>query len=263
MASMLCPAGPQRPALRIAVLAALAAALVLAIAAAGPLAQDQHFHAFADTSLFGIEHFGNVVSNAAYLAVGVAGLRRLAGAGPAIPAATALTLRAWFIGFILVAAGSAWYHADPSDASLVWDRAAMTIVFAAATAIYVADRISGRAGLLVLVGLVALGLLSQLHWHDTGDLRTYRFAELLPFVLVPAIAALFPGRFTTFRHALAVMAVFAAATLCEHFDAEIAALLGDATSGHTIKHLISACAGWLMIPMLGHRAANLRNSARP
>lgn len=262
MAPMLC-AVPQRTAPRIVALAILAAALAIAIVAAGPLAQDQHFHAFADTSVLGIAHFGNVASNAAHLAVGVAGLRRLARIGIAIPAATALALRAWFIGFVLVAVGSAWYHADPSDASLVWDRAAMTVVFAAATAIYVTDRVSGRAGLLVLAALVALGLGSQLHWHATGDLRAYRFAELLPFALVPAICMLFQGRLTTSRLALGVIAVFAAATVCEHFDPEIADLLGGATSGHTIKHLISAGAGWLMVPMMGRRAPSGRAPAGP
>jgi hypothetical protein len=258
MVRLFSPATVLALAARISALPAIALGLALAVGAMGPIAQDQHFHAFADTSLFGIAHFGNVASNAAYLMVGVAGMCRLARVGIAVPAETALTLRAWFIGFILVAAGSAWYHADPSDASLVWDRAAMTVVFAAATAIYVADRISGRAGLLLLAALVALGLASQLYWHASGDLRAYRFAELLPFALVPAICMLFPGRLTTFRHAAAVIGVFAAATLCEHFDVEIADLLGGATTGHTIKHLISAGAGGLMIAMIGRRTPSVR-----
>jgi hypothetical protein len=263
MVRLFSPAAILGLAARFAALPAIALGLALAVGAMGPIAQDQHFHDFADTSLFGLAHFGNVVSNAAYLVVGLVGLRRIAQLGAALPTATALALRAWFTGFVLVAAGSAWYHADPGDTSLVWDRAAMTVVFAAASAIYVADRISGRAGLVVLAVLVALGLWSQAYWYATDDLRPYRFAELLPFALVPAITVLFPGRLTTFRHALAVIAVFAAATVCEHFDAEIADLLGDATSGHTIKHLISAGAGWLMVPMVARRALSIRFPVRP
>jgi hypothetical protein len=249
MASMHC-AATQRQGLAVAVLVTIAAIVALAIAAAGPLAQDQDFHAFADTSLFGIRHFGNVASNAAYLIVGVAGLWRLHRMAAVIPGHTVMALRAWFAGFILVALGSAWYHAAPSDASLPWDRAAMTIVFAAASAVYLADRISGRAGYFVFLVLAAMGLGSQFYWDATGDLRLYRFVELLPFVLVPAICALYPGRLTTFRHAAAVIVVFALATMAEHFDVEIAERLAETTTGHTIKHLISAAAGWLIVPMV-------------
>ncbi len=239
---------PAPPAFGALVLTALAATLAIAIYAAGPLAQNQHFHAFADTTLFGVAHFGNVASNAGYLVVGAAGLWRLAALRDRIPAPTRLAMHAWCVGFILVAAGSAWYHADPSDASLVWDRAAMTIVFAAATAIYLSDRGAGRAGMMAFAALAALGLWTQLYWGATGDLRPYRFAELLPFVLVPAICLLYRGHLTTFRQAAAVMAVFAAATACEHFDVAIAERLGGVTSGHTVKHLLSAWAGCLMLP---------------
>jgi hypothetical protein len=235
------------------VLPAILIGLALAVAAAGPLAQDQAFHAFADTSLLGVSHFGNVASNAAYLIVGVAGLWRVRRIAAAIPADTAMALRAWFAGFILVALGSAWYHANPSDASLLWDRAGMTIVFAAASAVYVADRIPGRAGRFVFLALAVLGLGSQFYWDATGDLRLYRFVEFLPFALVPAICALYPGNLTTFRHAAAVIAVFALATIAEHFDVEIAEFLAETTTGHTIKHLLSAAAGWLMVPMIARQ----------
>ncbi|MGH7909171.1 MAG: hypothetical protein ACRENW_04890, partial [Thermodesulfobacteriota bacterium] len=213
------------------------------------------------TGLFGWTHFGNVVSNLAYVVVGIVGLIVVRPVRIDAAAAVRAAISAWFIGFILVAAGSAWYHSHPNDSTLVWDRAAMTIVFAAATALFISDRISARAGPAFLIGLIALGLASQIYWHLTGDLRIYRFVEYLPFVIVPAICLLFPGRLTTFRHALAIIAVFAAATLCEHFDHDIHRLFGGAVSGHAIKHIVSAAAGWLLVPMI--RGDARRSNSRP
>ncbi len=243
---------------RFAALAGLAALLAAAIAAAGMLHQDQQFHEFAGTAAFGLPHFGNVVSNLPYALVGIAGLARLGRTDASLPLKAAFA--AWCGGFILVAAGSAWYHAAPGDASLVWDRAAMTIIFAAATALYAADRISPRSGAVALAVLAALGLWSQWHWAVTGDLRAYRFAELLPFVMVPAICVLFPGRVTTLRHAWAIIAIFGLATLCEHYDRAIAEAV--AVSGHTVKHLVSALAGWLAVSMVSGRAARATMTGR-
>ena len=119
MVRLFSPAAILGIAARLAAVPTIVLVLALAVGAMGPIAQDQHFHDFADTGLFGLAHFGNVASNAAYLVVGLVGLRRVALLGTAIPGATALALRAWFIGFVLVVAGSAWYHADPNDTSLV------------------------------------------------------------------------------------------------------------------------------------------------
>src|SRR5262245_57475510 len=127
------PLPVSRRTLCIATLFFLTAALCVAVWAQGPLEQDQAFHDFAETEAFGLAHFGNVVANAAYLLVGMLAWRRIEPV--AVPPATKAALRAWALGFILVAAGSAWYHADPSDDTLAWDRAAMTVVFAAATAL--------------------------------------------------------------------------------------------------------------------------------
>jgi hypothetical protein len=243
---------------RLAALAGLAALLAAAIAAAGLLQQDQRFHNFADTAAFGIPHFGNVVSNLPYALVGIVGLARMGRLETSLPFTAAYAF--WCGGFVLVAAGSAWYHAAPADTTLVWDRAAMTIVFAAATALYAADRISPRAGAVALGILAAIGLWSQWHWAVSGDLRAYRFAELLPFVMVPAICLLFPGRVTTLRHAWAIIAIFGLATLCEHYDRVIADAV--AVSGHTVKHLVSALAGWLAVAMVSGRATRATMTGR-
>src|SRR5581483_12395441 len=98
---------------------ALAAAALLALAgimALGPIAQDPHYHAFADTrAVFGISNFFNVVSNVPFLIVGIAGMvlcRRDRDRG----ASTAWTI--FFGAVALVCLGSSYYHLAPTSATL-------------------------------------------------------------------------------------------------------------------------------------------------
>lgn len=67
----------------------------------------------------------------------------------------------FFIAVVLVGFGSAWYHHQPANASLVWDRLPMTLAFASLVACMVGERISLRVGRaiffpLLLAGAVAL-----------------------------------------------------------------------------------------------------------
>ena len=64
-----------------------AAALIVLFALHGPIAQLEHYHAFADQRvLFGIAHAGDVLSNAAFLGAAVYGAYRLAASALAGPA---------------------------------------------------------------------------------------------------------------------------------------------------------------------------------
>ena len=86
-------------------------------------------------ALLGIPNFLDVVSNAGFLLVGLVGLWWLAaGRRTSTPAGFTQSSERWaygvfFLGVILTGFGSAWYHWQPSDATLVWDRLPMTLVF--------------------------------------------------------------------------------------------------------------------------------------
>ena len=112
---------------RYAVLGALTLGTLAWVLRLPPIPQDPGYHVFADTrSVAGIPNFLDVVSNAAFLCVGVFGflfcLRNEPGA--ARPA-----WLVFFAGVALVSVGSAWYHWDPANATLVWDRLPMTVGF--------------------------------------------------------------------------------------------------------------------------------------
>ena len=80
------------------------------------------------------------------LAVGLAGLWSARNAGGA-----RRSWMAFFLGVTLVFFGSGYYHLEPHDQSLVWDRLPMTLAFMALFALVIGDRVGARAGRLLLV----------------------------------------------------------------------------------------------------------------
>ena len=91
-----------------------------------PFGQDLAYHNFADKrTFFGVPNFFDVITNIPYLLVGLAGIRYC-------PDNHSLSFRpAWFtlfIGIALVSAGSAYYHLNPTNETLVWDRLLVIIV---------------------------------------------------------------------------------------------------------------------------------------
>src|SRR5688572_13596645 len=101
-----------------------------------PLLQDQGYHVFADQrTLFGVPNFWNVVSNLPFIAVGAAGLL--------LVRRDSITVVV-FSGILLTGFGSSFYHWNPNDSTLFWDRLPMTLCFAAILAAVVEERISAR-----------------------------------------------------------------------------------------------------------------------
>ncbi len=61
-----------------------------------------------------------------------------------------------------------------------------------------------------------------------------------------------PPRFTLSRAYWRAFALYGLSRLCEHWDAPIFAATGW-ISGHTLKHLLSALAVWVLADMLRRR----------
>ena len=137
-----------------------------------PIPQPQWYHMFADQRRFlGIPNFNNVVSNFPFAVVGLWGLVFLLGASCRQDGRPFLDRRErWpylmvFVGLILTAAGSSYYHLQPDNTSLVWDRLPMAIVFMSLLAAIAAERMSLRAGLWLMPLLLFIGVGSVLQWR--------------------------------------------------------------------------------------------------
>jgi ceramidase len=175
-----------------------------------PVLQDQGYHQFADQrELFGIPNFWNVVSNLPFIAVGAAGLWRFRSD------ATTIVL---FTGIFLTGFGSSYYHWNPNDETLFWDRLPMTLGFAAILAAVVEERVDARAGAMLLWPLLAIGVFSLLLWRRTGDLRLYAWAQFFPLLALGLILLLFSPKYTGAFYWIVAAVLYALAKLLEFYD---------------------------------------------
>jgi hypothetical protein len=205
-----------------------------------PLLQNQDYHQFADQrEVLGIPNFWNVVSNLPFIAVGAVGLAQFG------RSATTFVL---FGGIFLTGFGSSYYHLNPSDQTLFWDRLPMTLCFAAILSAVVEERVDPKAGVVLLRPLLAVGIFSLLMWRWTDDLRLYAWAQFFPFTALVLILSLFPPKYTGASYWGAAVALYALAKLLEHYDHQVYSF-GGILSGHTLKHLAAASACFAILKL--------------
>jgi hypothetical protein len=215
------------------VLIALMAASLIGLLLLPPIPQDQAYHLFADQrTLLGIPNFWNVVSNIPFIVVGAVGLVQFRDD----PATIVL-----FSGFFLTGLGSAYYHWDPNDGTLFWDRLPMTIAFAAIFALVVKERVGVRAGTFLLWPMLAIGVASLLVWLWTDDLRLYFWAQFFPGLALLVLFLLYPAKYTHGQYWIIAAALYALAKVFEFADQAIYSF-GHVLSGHALKHLAAAAA---------------------
>jgi hypothetical protein len=233
--------------------AAIACAAVVLAMPRIPQAPD--YHRFADTrTLFGVPNALNVVSNAPFAVVGLAGLIVALRGRAFADAVERRSYVVFFAGVTLTTFGSAWYHLAPDNDRLVWDRLPMAIGFMALLTAVVADRVSVRAGRVLLFPLLVAGCASVLYWHwtetrGTGDLRFYLLVQFGSLVAIVLMLCLYRSRYSGAEYLVAGLAAYAAAKGFELGDR----IIFDATyvvSGHTLKHLAAGAGVALVAVML-------------
>ena len=108
----------------------------------GPIPQPQDYHDFADDREFiGIPNALDVMSNLVIIYPGIIGLafvheRRK---NPSVlddETSIHITL---FAGMILTFAGSVWFHLDPNDSTMLWDRLGMSIIIGSCISLIIND----------------------------------------------------------------------------------------------------------------------------
>ena len=220
-----------------------AAVALLAFAVWGPfLPASAHQHDFADQrGLQGLPCALDVLSNLPFAVAGAWGLvwlRRL-GALRLCPA-TRATAALFFGGLVLTAVGSGWYHWQPDDAGLLWDRLGMSVAFAGLLGLAVVGRISPRAGLATALGLMVAAPAAVLAWARTGNLTPWAVVQFGGMLVVLALACL-PHRHGALVLQLgALIAWYAAAKVMELADHSVYEATAGWVSGHTLKHLLAA-----------------------
>src|SRR5262245_42133150 len=190
-------------------------------------------------------------------ALGVAFLLRRDLDGPFLHRWERVPYLIFFLGVGLTAFGSAYYHLEPNNARLVWDRLPMSVAFMALSAAVLGERIHPRLCQVGLVPMLTAGVASVLYWHLTeqqgrGDLRFYYVVQFLPLLALPLLLLLFPPRYTRTGDLLGALGWYVLAKVCEHpLDGPLFDLSG--VSGHTLKHLTAALGAYWILRMLMHR----------
>jgi hypothetical protein len=233
---------------RVVLLAAVAFATVTIALLIPPIRQDPAYHDFADRRVvLGLPYGLNVLSNVAFLLAGVWSLARVRCAA-LLPAWERTAGFVFAAGLVLTGLGSAWYHAAPSDATLVWDRLPLSALFPTVFAVVIGDRMSAGAGRALLAPLALGAVASVVWWRATDDLRPYVVAQFLPMLLIPLMLALLPGRRPAGPLAAGI-ALYALGKLAELADRGVLGA-GGVLSGHTLKHLLAAAAAALIVRWL-------------
>jgi hypothetical protein len=226
---------------RILVVLSPVVAGALAMLFVPAIPQDQAYHRFADDRPWmGISNFADVASNLPFVLVGVFGLALLRRFRLLDPRERWMW-GVFFASHLLAGLGSAWYHARPDDARLLWDRLPLTGVIMSLAAIVTTERIGLRAGIA-----------SMILWRAAGDLRLYALVQFAPMLCLPIAILLFPPRYTRGSGYGWAIALYAAAKACELLDRPIFEALG-AVSGHTIKHILAGAAGAAILIMVAKR----------
>jgi hypothetical protein len=195
-----------------------------------PIPQPQDYHRFADReTILGIPNFWNVVSNLPFIVVGAIGLKQVRD----------LSARIFFLGVFLTGFSSSYYHWNPTDAGLFWDRMPMAVAFMAILAYVIEERVDARVGRALLWPLVALGLVSLLWWRYSDDLRLYGWVQFFPCIVLPLVFWLFPPKYTGTWYWFAAAGWYLLAKILEYADAGIYSAL-HFMSGHPLKHLAAA-----------------------
>jgi hypothetical protein len=223
----------------------LGSVLLFAIGAAlqfvWPLSQPASYHHFADERSLGmLPNASDVLSNLVILAAGLVNFWWVIRHAPRPP----LQFPAMVVagpGLILTAFGSAYYHAAPSDATLVWDRLPMTIVFAGILAMLWTSVTRQRVGWVQMLILVAVSLGTIEYWLAFDSLWPY---AILQFGGLAVVVGMTVARKVDAPFAWVMVIVFyGVAKVFESLDWQIWALTGHLLAGHALKHIASGFAG--------------------
>jgi hypothetical protein len=220
-----------------------------------PLAQDPAYNVFADQrSFLDVPNFLNVTSNLALIIVSILGILECHKPKPVFQERSERWMfMLFFIAVGLTGIGSAFYHLQPADARLVWDRLPITLVFTTFLTAMISDRLDHKAALWLVVPISALGLASVFYWYAANDLRLYGFVVLFPIILIPLIMWLYPTIYTHSYLILEAIAWVIMSRIAEIYDYQIYALTFHIISGHTLKHLFSAFGVYLILRYLQKR----------
>jgi len=242
----------QKPVLKF-ILVTISISAGIAVYFLPAIHQDQSYHQFADQrTLLGIPNYWNVISNLLFLWIGINGLQKIYQKRLHIIAEVNTAYLIFFSSITLIAFGSAYYHLQPNNLTLVWDRLPMTLAFMSLLSFALAEFLSPAWAAKSLFPLLLTGMASVCYWyigelHGAGDLRLYALVQFLPLLLLLLLLVFGQPVFKNCSGYWYLFAAYALAKVAEHFDTVIYNRTAGIIAGHAIKHLLSAAGLYILI----------------
>ncbi len=231
----------------------LALAIIVFFILCPPIPQNPAYHAFADQrQLLHINNALNVLSNIMFIAAGIyAMLRFNTDEKFNTSEAIRISTNVFFFGVILIGIGSAYYHANPNNQTLLWDRLPMSIALMAFFNLVIAAFIDQAIAKKLLTWMLLTGVVSVFYWYFTelaghGDLRFYGLVQFIPLLITPYILYRYQSNSLHKKPIVILLLFYFIAKVFELGDIPLFNLTGW-ISGHTIKHLISGFAPLLVL----------------
>ncbi len=222
--------------------------------------QDLAYHGFADEVLFfGIPHFFDVISNAIFLVVGYLGFKIV------FQNKNLMARHAWlafFVSIFLIGPGSAYYHWNPNNQTLVWDRLPMGAGFMALYVVLLVEHL-GATLEKYLFPFIFVGVASVMVWAIWDDLRFYFWVQFSSFICIPIILLSFKSHYNQKSGYFYCLLFYFLAKLTETFDKKIFFMTSQVVSGHTLKHLLAGLGLWYLVWMIQKRREVEKTSLAP
>lgn len=205
----------------------------------GPIYQNETYHLFAESrSFLGIPNFGDVVSNLAFVLAGFLVFKH-----PIKERYVGQTqIKNIFAFFtVLLGVGSAYYHWNPSDNSLFWDRVSMltgfSVIFLDSCILFeiIPPKLLSRN----LVANCALFVATAIYWKVSLSLSPYVLAQFFTMFAFSVLVVINYKKVNC-MHLILMMIWYFSAKLMEDMDHTIFDLSNGVISGHTLKHLAYA-----------------------
>jgi len=242
---------PAEQRLAVWLIISLSSLSIIGLAFYGPIAQDIRYHQFADQRiLLGVAYFWNVITNFPFIIVGIAGLLRCKKIHDHPQLFKNIGFyQLFFLGIALTGFTSAYYHLQPDNIGLFWDRLTMALSFAALFGAVIGDFVDYQLALRLKLPLVSFALLSVGYWiisefAGVGDLRPYILTQFLPILIIPVIVISWESIVIKKTDIVLIGLSYAVAKLLEFGDYQL--YYFTYVSGHTLKHIAAvASAFWV------------------
>jgi hypothetical protein len=221
----------------------------------GPISQPQEYHDFADDrEILGVPNALDVMSNLAIIYPGVVGLAfihesRNRSQVSEDEISIQITL---FSGMILTFAGSVWFHLDPTDSTMLWDRLGMSVVIGSCISLLIHDMWDRNLAAKIHLPIIIASIVSVLWWPVFDDLRVYFIVKHHPFILFPIFLLCGRRIYDKVSGYYWGLSMFLLATIFEFADQQIFEITGI-ISGHTLKHIAAGIGLWFLMVMIRDR----------